>query len=264
MRSARATAGPKKPAAARRHARERPPAATLVDELVQANRILANEGVLDGYGHVSVRHDQHADRFLLSSLLTPMEVRAEHVMVLDLDADRTGGAGGTLTSERFIHSEIYRARPDVTAIVHSHSPWVIPFGVTGTRLRPIWHVSCFLGVCKIPCFDIRDSAGDGTNLLIVSRERGAALARSLGDAPVVLMRGHGSTTVGASLKQAVFRAIFAEQNAMLQLEAMKLGKVNYLTRAESVAAAEFIESEFSMAKPWGYWLARLRERQRQR
>lgn len=240
-------------------AAELPPDPALVEDLVQANRILANENVLDGYGHVSVRHDKQPDRFLLSSLLTPMSVRPEHVMVLNLDAERTGGAEGTLTSERFIHSEIYRARPDVQAIVHSHSPWVIPFGATRTRLRPIWHVSCFLGLCKVPLFEIRKTEGDGTNLLIVSRRRGEALAKSLSKAPVVLMRGHGSTTVGGSLKQAVFRAILTEMNAKLQLEAMKLGKVNYLTRAESVAAAEFIESEFSMAKPWGYWLARLEE-----
>lgn len=246
------------PARAAETAREPDPDPALVADLVQANHILANEGVLDGYGHVSVRHDKRPDRFLISTLLTPMSVQAEHVMVLDLEGERAGGAEGTLTSERFIHSEIYRARPDVMAIVHSHSPGVIPFGVTRTRLRPIWHVSCFLGLCKVPLFDVRDTEGDGTNLLIVSRQRGKALADSLGAAPVVLMRGHGSTAVGATLRQAVFRAILTEENAKLQLESMKLGKVQYLSRAESVAAAAFIETDFSMAKPWGYWLERLR------
>ena len=172
------------------------------------------------------------------------------------------GGGGKLTAERFIHSEIYRARPDVMAIVHSHSPGVIPFGITRRRLKPVWHVSCFLGSCKIPVFEIRDTEGAATNLLILTAARGAAVARSLGSAPVVLMRGHGSTTVGVSLKHAVYRAIFTEMNANLQLEAMKIGKVDYLTKEESATASEFIESEGSMSKPWEYWVHRLENKRR--
>ena len=180
----------------------------LIEDLVLANQILANEGVLDGYGHVSARHDKNPDRFLISCHRTPRAVQKGDIMVLDLDANAADGSSGKLTGERFIHSEIYRARPDVMAIVHSHSPGVIPFGITGNRLRPVWHVSCFLGLCKVPLFEIRDTEGPATDLLILTPGRGKALAKSLDRAPVVLMRGHGSTTVGVSLKQAVFRAIF--------------------------------------------------------
>ncbi len=242
------------------------PEPQLIEDLVLANQILSNEGVLDGYGHVSARHDKKPDRFLISRHRTPMAVTKEDVMVLDLDARDVNaaadGARGKLTGERFIHSEIYRARPDVMAIVHSHSPGVIPFGITGKRLKPVWHVSCFLGLTKVPLFEIRDTEGPATDLLILTPARGKALAATLKDAPVVLMRGHGSTTVGVSLKQAVFRAIYTEMNARLQLEAMKLGKVNYLTPEESATAAEFIESEFSVEKPWEYWVQRARNAQR--
>ena len=234
----------------------------LIEDLVLANHILSNEGVLDGYGHVSARHDKNPERFLISRHRTPMAVAKEDIMVLDLDANAADGSSGQLTGERFIHSEIYRSRPDVMAVVHSHSPGVIPFGVTGRRLKPVWHVSCFLGLTKIPVFEIRDTEGDATNLLILTPARGKAVARSLDQAPVVLMRGHGSTTVGVSLKQAVYRAIFTEANAKLQLEAMKIGKVNYLTRAESATAAEFIEGEFSVSKPWEYWVERVRNARR--
>ncbi len=234
----------------------------LIDDLVLANHILSNEGVLDGYGHVSARHDKSPDRFLISCHRTPRAVQKGDIMVLDLDANAADGSSGQLTGERFIHSEIYRARPDVMAIVHSHSPGVIPFGITGNRLRPVWHVSCFLGLCKVPLFEIRDTEGPATDLLILTPGRGKALAKSLDRAPVVLMRGHGSTTVGVSLKQAVFRAIFTEMNAKLQLDAMKIGKVNYLTKQESVTAAKFIESEFSVSKPWEYWVQRLADAKR--
>lgn len=238
------------------------PDAGLIDDLVLANLILANEGVLDGYGHVSARHDKKPDRFLISRHRTPMAVEKEDIMILDLDAKAADGSSGQLTGERFIHSEIYRARPDVMAIVHSHSPGVIPFGITGKRLKPVWHVSCFLGLCKVPLFEIRDTEGPATDLLILTPGRGKALAKSLDKAPVVLMRGHGSTTVGVSLKQAVFRAIFTEMNAKLQLEAMQIGKVNYLTPQESATAAKFIESEFSVSKPWEYWVQRVRDARR--
>jgi HCOMODA/2-hydroxy-3-carboxy-muconic semialdehyde decarboxylase len=229
----------------------------LVDQLVLANRILANEGVLDGYGHVSARHDKNPQRFLMSRHRTPMAVTASDVMVLDLDANPADGSPGQAALERFIHSEIYRARPDVMAVVHSHSPGVIPFGVTPTPLRPIWHVSAFLGLGVIPVFEIRDAAGPATDLLIRTPALGAALARTLRDAPVVLMRGHGSTTVADSLKLAVFRAIYTEMNARLQLDASRLGAVNFLTPEEARTAAAFIEGEFSVSKPWEFWMKRL-------
>lgn len=258
----KSAAQPRRSPATKPSASNTAPDPQLIEDLVLANQILSNEDVLDGYGHVSARHDKKPDRFLISRHRTPMAVTKEDIMILDLDANAADGTAGKLTGERFIHSEIYRARPDVMAIVHSHSPGVIPFGITGKRLKPVWHVSCFLGLTKVPLFEIRDTEGPATDLLILTPARGKALAASLQNAPVVLMRGHGSTTVGVSLKQAVYRAIFTEVNAKLQLEAMKIGKVNYLTRGESATAAEFIESEFSVEKPWEYWVQRVRNAQR--
>jgi len=241
---------------------ESAPDPALIEDLVLANRILANEGVLDGYGHVSARHDRNPQRFLISQHRTPVAVTAADIMVLDLDANAADASGGRLTLERFIHSEIYRARPDVMAVVHSHSPAVIPFGVTGVPLRPIWHVSAFLGLADIPVFEIRNVAGPATDLLIRSASLGASLAGSLGDAPVVLMRGHGSTAVGATLKQVVYRAIYTEMNARLQLQSMQLGEVNFLTPEESATAAPFIEGDYSLSKPWEFWLKRMRSTDR--
>src|SRR5436190_13813056 len=150
--------------------------------------------------------------------------------------------------ERFIHAEIYRARPDVMAVVHSHSPCVIPFGVaSGTPLRAICHMSGFLGATT-PVFEIRAVAGPASDLLIRDRALGAALARSLGSRAVVLMRGHGSTTVGATLRQAVFRAIYAEVNARLQVEATRLGPITYLTDGEAEAASAANDGQTSRAR----------------
>lgn len=157
--------------------------------------------------------------------------------------------------ERFIHSEIYRARPDIVAVVHNHSPALIPFGITGTTLRPVFHMSGFLGSAT-PIFEIRESGGPATDMLIRDRKLGAALAGALGGAPFALMRGHGSVTVGATLKQVVYRAIYAEVNARLQSEATRLGAINFLNDAEAANAARTNDSVID--RPWELWKARAR------
>src|SRR6476620_7487338 len=163
----------------------------LVDDLVIANHILYNEGVLDGFGQISVRDPERADRFHLARSLAPAVVTRDDVMEHGLDGEPIDPRGRRPYLERFIHSEIFRARPDVHAIVHSHSPNVVPFGIVPeAKLRPIWHMSGFLGE-RVPVFEIRDVAGDATDLLIRSNALGVSLAQSLGDLPVVLMRGHG-------------------------------------------------------------------------
>jgi ribulose-5-phosphate 4-epimerase/fuculose-1-phosphate aldolase len=239
-------------------AHESAPDPALLEDLVVANRILYDQGVLDGFGHVSARHDKNPAHFLISQHRTPAAVTTADIMALDLEGNATDNSGRKLTLERFIHSEIYKARPDVMAIVHSHSPAVIPYGVTRTPLRPVWHVSAFLGTTDIPVFEIRDVAGPATDLLIRTPYLGHALARSLKQAPVVLMRGHGSTTVGASVKQAVYRAVYTELNARLQFEAMQMGEVNFLTSEEAATAAPFMDGELSISKPWELWLQRVR------
>ncbi len=209
----------------------------LIESLAIANRILADHGVVDAFGHVSVRHDKRADRFLLARNMAPASVTPADILEFDLDGNPLRAEGRAVYLERFIHGELYRARPDVHAIVHSHSPNVVPFGIVAeAKLRPIWHMSGFLGE-EVPVFEIRTVAGDGSDLLIRSNALGSALARSLGAVDVVLMRGHGATIVGPNLRLAVYRAVYTEINARIQIEAMQLGAVNYLTPQEAIAAA---------------------------
>ena len=222
----------------------------LIEDLVVANRVLADQGVLDGFGHVSVRHDKDANRFLMSRSMAPALVKADDVLEFDLDGTAVDAKGQALFLERFIHGEIYKARPDVKAVVHSHSPSVIPFSVSKTRLQPIYHMSSFLGL-DVPVFEIRDVEGPGSNLLVGNPKLGAALAKVLGGNTVALMRGHGSVTVGTSLPQVVFRAYYAEMNARLQSEAIKLGAVNYLTPEEAAAAAK--TNDALVMRPWELW-----------
>jgi len=225
----------------------------LIDDLVSANHILFKEGVVDGFGHVSVRDERAPERFLLSRSLAPGRVRARDIMEFGLDGEPLNARGRRPYLERFIHSEIYRARPDVVAVVHNHSPALIPFGITGTALRPVFHMSGFLGSAT-PIFEIREAGGPATDMLIRDHKLGAALARALGAAPFALMRGHGSVAVGATLKQVVFRAIYAEVNARLQSEALRLGAINYLNDAEAANAARTNDSVID--RPWELWLAR--------
>lgn len=226
------------------------PDARLIEDLVVANRVLADQGVLDGFGHVSVRHDKDANRFLMSRSMAPALVKADDILEFDLDSAAVDPKGRALFLERFIHGEIYKARPDVKAVVHSHSPSVIPFSVSKTRLQPIYHMSSFLGL-DVPVFEIRDVEGPGSNLLVSNPKIGAALAKVLASHTVALMRGHGSVTVGTSLPQVTFRAYYAEMNARLQSEAIKLGAVTYLTPEEAAAAAN--TNDALVMRPWELW-----------
>jgi len=221
----------------------------LIDKLVLANRILYRQGVVDGFGHVSVRHDQSSDHFLLARNMAPGLVRREDIVTFDLDGAALDAAGRRGYLERFIHAEVYRARPDVQSVVHSHSPNVIPFGVTGTPLQPVFHMSGFLAEGSA-LFEIRDVAGD-TDMLISNASLGVGLAAALGSRSTVLMRGHGSTVVGASLEQAVYRAIYAEVNARLQTQARQLGEVTYLNAVEAAKAAAINDTQ--LPRVWELW-----------
>jgi len=225
------------------------PDPALIDKLVIANRILYDQGVVDGFGHVSVRHDQSPAHFLLARNMAPALVRREDIVTFDQDGTALDADGRRVYLERFIHGEIYRARADVNAVVHSHSPSVIPFGVTRQSLRPVFHMSGFLGQ-GTALFDIRDTAGD-TDMLISSSQLGKALAESLGARSTVLMRGHGSTVVGTSIEQAIYRAIYAEVNAKLQMQAMGLGDVTYLNEHE--AAKAMATNDTQLARVWELW-----------
>jgi HCOMODA/2-hydroxy-3-carboxy-muconic semialdehyde decarboxylase len=230
------------------------PETVQIEELVVANHILFQEGVVDGFGHVSARDGRNPRRFLLARSIAPGTVTATDIMEFDLEGEAVDPQGRKPYLERYIHSEIYRARPDVQAIVHSHSPAVIPYGVTATPLRPIFHMSGFLG-SSTPIFEIRDEGGPATDMLIRDRGLGAALARSLGPATFALMRGHGSVAVGTSIKQVVYRAIYAELNARLQGEAMRLGEITFLNEREAANAME--TNNQVLDRPWELWKSRV-------
>ncbi|PYO27191.1 MAG: aldolase [Candidatus Rokuibacteriota bacterium] len=223
----------------------------LIEDLVAANRILVDQGVLDGYGHVSARHDRDPNRYLMSRSIAPELVTAADIMEYDLDSNPADARGRGSYLERFIHGEIYKARPDVKAVVHSHSPSVIPFGVTGVPLRPLYHMSAFLGA-GVPIFDIRTASGEMTDMLVRNPALGRALAQTLGARAVALMRGHGNVVVGASLPQVVFRGVYTEVNARLQAQAMALSaNVTYLDPEEARKAEDSIAP--TLPRPWELW-----------
>ncbi len=227
--------------------------AALRAEIALANRILYRQRVVDAVGHVSARHPAQPGHFLLSRNMAPANVTAGDILEFGPDGTPVVPDGPPIYLERFIHAAIYRARPDVMSVVHSHSPSIVPLGaVKGITLRCICHMGGFIS-SGAPVFEIRDVAGPASNLLITNNALGDALAAALGDAAVVLMRGHGSTVVGTSLKQAVFRAIYAESGARMQCEAMRLGEVTYLTEAEAAAAAAANDGQIGRA--WALWAA---------
>jgi ribulose-5-phosphate 4-epimerase/fuculose-1-phosphate aldolase len=231
--------------------------AALADDLVAANRTLARLNVLDAFGHVSMRDPRDPHCYLISRSIAPESVTAADILALDLDSQTVDPKddGVLLYRERFIHGEIYKARPDVNAVVHSHSPTVVPFTVTRARLKPLLHNAGFLGL-GTPLFEIRSSAGNGTDLMILTPDLGKDLARKLGpDAAVVLMRGHGDSVVGPSLPNAVFRAYYTEVNARQQLAAITIGgPINFMTRAEALTANEAMLR--ASARPWALWRKR--------
>ncbi len=239
---------------ARRRAAERPLDKAFIDDLVAANRTLARLNVLDAFGHVSVRDPRNPRRYLISRSIAPESVTAGDILLLDLDSQTVDPKddGKLLYRERFIHGEIYKARPDVNAVVHSHSPTVVPFTVTRAKLRPLLHNAGFLGL-GVPLFEIRKSVGDGTDLMILTPNLGKDLAKRLGpDAAVVLMRGHGDSVVGLSLPNAVFRAYYTEINARQQLAAITIGgPINFMTRAEALTSNDAMLR--ASARPWALW-----------
>ncbi|HEX4565076.1 MAG TPA: class II aldolase/adducin family protein [Vicinamibacterales bacterium] len=227
--------------------------ARALDELVTANRILAREGIVDAFGHVSVRPADQPDRFWLSRARAPECIEAEDLMQFALDGTPLDAAGRQPYAERFIHAAIYEARLDVRAVVHNHSAAVIPFGATGVRLRPIMHMCASMGT-EVPVWDSRTSFGD-TNLLVTNLAMARDLAAALGSRSVALMRGHGCVVAGASLREVVFNAIYLELNAALQQRALALGEVTFLSDGE-VRAVLATRSSFTFERAWEFWCHR--------
>ena len=228
--------------------------AGLIETLAIANRILYDQGVVDGFGHISARHPHRPEHFYLARSMAPGLVTTADIMEHDRDGEPVDAQGRTPYLERFIHSEIFKAQPQAMSVVHTHSPSVIPFGVVTTTLRPIYHMSSFLGA-GVPIFEIRDTGGPATDMLIRSPALGAALARSLGAAAVGLLRGHGNVVVGGSIQEAVFRAVYTEVNARLEADALRLGggQVRFLNAAEAKAATDTNRAQITRA--WDLWKA---------
>ena len=215
-------------------------------DLVAANRILADHGVLDSFGHVSIRDPRDPGRYLQMKAMAPRDVAVSDLITFDLESNPLNDRGRGPYRERFIHGMIYEARPDVNAVVHSHSPTVIPFSVTETPLRAVVHHGHFLGQ-GVPVWEIRDHAGDNNNMLVLDNELGRSLAQTLGQDSVVLMRGHGNAVAALDLKTAVFRAIYTEVNAKLQMQAAMLGgPVNFLNEFEML-------KKQNVDRPWATW-----------
>lgn len=227
-----------------------PVAASVLSELAAASRILAKQGVVDAFGHVSIRHPAAPDRFLMSRALAPALVGPDDIQEFDLDCTAIGDDRPSFL-ERFIHGEIYRARPDVMSVVHSHSPSVIPFGVVETPMRAMFHNAAFLAA-GVPVFDISERFG-ATDMLVGNPEKGVALAAVLADKPVVLMRAHGSVAVGPNLPLAVFRAVYTEVNARIQHQATAYGgPIAALSHEEGVLADALAAGASQRA--WNLWL----------
>lgn len=244
--------------------------AAAIQDLIDGSHILFSQGVLDGFGHVSARNPANPQRFFMTRSRAPSEVTPDDIIEFDLEGKPVGGpANGQLVfRELHIHAAVYRARSDVKGVVHSHSPNVLPFGVVEAALRPVAATTAFL--CGgVPNFDIAEKFG-ATNLLVTSREKGEALATSLGARPIVLMRGHGNTVVGATVRRAAYQAVFTELAARLQMQAMQVsgGKpIRFLTDAECALRLDELKREDANPKGsegvdrnWETWRRQAAER----
>jgi ribulose-5-phosphate 4-epimerase/fuculose-1-phosphate aldolase len=227
----------------------------LIEELALANRILAHEGVLDAFGHVSARHPGDPGRYLLSRSRSPLLIEPDDVLEFTLDSEPVRPPKVHLYAERVIHGCIYQARADVMAVVHHHAPAVMPFAIAGKPIVPVFHLGATMGE-DAPFWDQHDEFGD-TNLLVVKPEEGQSLARALGQHSAVMMNRHGATVVGASLKELVSRAIFMCQNADYQLRALALGTPQPLYRGEVKLAGTLGLLPTVVGRTWEYWSMRL-------
>jgi len=219
-----------------------------LEDLVAANRILVEHGVIDAYGHVSLRSPDNPNRFYLARAIAPQTVQLEDILEYDLDSNPIDARGAQSVNERFIHSEIYRARPDVMSVVHNHSPSVVPFSVTGVKMRALFHMASFIGD-GLPNFEIR-KVKKGSDLLVRDPKLGAALAKTLGKSAAALMRGHGSVTVGENIMRSVGRSVYLEMSAIMQMQALALSKkITYLDAAEVKASAPVQDYK----RAWPLW-----------
>jgi ribulose-5-phosphate 4-epimerase/fuculose-1-phosphate aldolase len=222
----------------------------LLDDLVAANHILYTKNIVDGLGHVSARHDKDPNLYVMAAEKAPGLVEREDLAIYDLDSNAQTLRDRRPYNERFIHGEIYKARPDVKSVIHCHTPSLVTFCVCQVPLRPLYHMSGFLG-CGVARFEIREFAKEATNMLVSSPQLGASLAKVLADKQIVLMRGHGATMAGQSVKHAVYRAIYAALNAIMQMDAMRMGEITFLSDQEAMKGMD-INDRF-VERSWALW-----------
>jgi len=225
----------------------------VVEELVIANRILARENIVDSFGHISARHPDNPQRYLLSRSRAPDCIDKDDIMEFTLDGAAVDARGRAPYLERFIHGALYEARPDVMAVVHNHSESVIPFGVTGCKLKPIFHMGASIGH-EVPVWDSHDHFGD-TSLLVENMEMGRDLAKLMGAGATALMRGHGATVVGRNIRHAVYISVYLEVNARLQKQAMDMGEIKFLAAGE-VDKVATRTSSYGINRAWENWCRR--------
>ena len=225
------------------------------EQLARANRMIAHEGVLDAFGHVTLRHPTDAGRYLMSVSRAPELVQPDDILEFTLDSKPVKPTDIRLYGERVIHGGIYQVRPEVNAVCHHHAASILPFCVSGMELKPVYHLGATLGA-KVPFWDSRDEFGD-TTLIVAKPEEGASLARALADNWIVLMRRHGATVAGKTLEELVFRTIYTARNAALQIQAHTLGHVSPLTAAETELAGEYNLRVSPISRAWEYWSVRL-------
>ncbi len=227
---------------------------TVFDELVTGTKILLHEGILDTFGHISARDPEDPQSFFMAQKLAPSHITADDMQCFNLDGETEDNRPSYL--ERYIHSEIYKARPDVTCVLHSHSPAVLPYCFVDQPLRPVTHMGAFLGE-TVPVYEIRDKQGDETDLFGGDNTVCADIAESLGDQAVVLMARHGVVNVGASVREVVFRAFYTEQNAAAQTEGLKIGNIKYLSAGEVKTAGKLVGAQID--RGWDHWTMCLRQ-----
>ena len=223
-------------------------------QLVLANRILAREGVIDDFGHVSVRHPGNPERYFLSRSRSPEIVTREDLIEFTLEGEPIDQNGRALYRERALHGAVYMARPDVNAVTHHHARAVLPFAGSGRKLRPAFHMAAVIGH-EVPVWDSRPEFGD-TNMLIETMDQGHSMARAMGGERCVLLRGHGATCAGASLREAVFVSIYLKENAELVLQMLPLGEPDYLTPGEIDQTRAMLLSDMPLTRAWDYRVAR--------
>ena len=233
---------------------EEPTLEQRIEELVLANRILAHEGVIDVFGHVSLRHPDNPERFFLSRARSPSLVERGDIMEFDLEGREISDSGHRPYAERFIHAEVYKARPEVGGVTHHHAKAILPFTASEMPLRPVNHTAAVIGA-EVPRWDSQQAFGD-TNMLVSSQAMGAAVAEALGEGRCLLLRGHGAVCAAETVVAAVFVSIYMKEAAEVQLAAQALGKIEYLKPGEIELATKLQMSPMATRRAWEFWKAR--------